>query len=122
VAAADWAYAWPAVVSRRGRRSPIRDDWTDRLASFLSPVGTAHAHGAPITGDVWLLELFIPDDACSARVFSTADSWTTDDATRARISTATVVEAELTWAYMEDAIVSEGPARRSGRHTVTVEP
>ncbi len=125
----DWEYAWPTVVTRRGRRIlprsgnlPIRAGWTDRLVSFLSPMGTAHAHGAPITGDVYLLELFIPDAECTVRVLSTTDRWPTDDATRAHVSAQTVVEAELTWAFMDDSVVQVGPMRREARHSVTVEP
>lgn len=124
----DGVYRWePPPKAGASARPP--DAWRvlgERLAALLSPISVAHAHGAPVTDDVYLLELFVPGAECPTRVVTTATSWPLDDDARGALQPGTTLQAQITWAYEEDSIVLEGtdsgPLRPASLHSVTLEP
>jgi len=104
---------------------PFTFTWTTPLIA-MAPVrhkrggigffSTAHAHGTPVTGDIYWLFFKLPGVAEPMTVLTTEGSWTpTDDEwTRLKAAGDGQIEAEIISAYMTENQVTQGPFKAEG--------
>lgn len=76
------------IALRDGAGAPAHP-FFDGLREFVGPMRAAHAHGAPVNGNAYLLVIGTPSNDHFVRVFTTKTSWTPDAATWEKIGTAT---------------------------------
>lgn len=92
---------------------------------FAIGIGEAHAHLPPITGDVYFLELSLPDAACDVTVLTTNEQYTLDADTweTLKLRAGQPVTLTITSVYvMENRITDDGgPFRASQAITFEVQ-
>lgn len=81
----------------------------DRLSNALVP--KAHAHLPPVTGDIYLVEIAVPERACPVAGLTTDLEWTLDEESWAVLKDAAGTDLSLTIvsAYLNENRVTEGP-------------
>lgn len=108
------SFSWRKAGSARRPAVPAQPSRLPRLLhaleTFLSPIGVAHAHGAPYTGPAYYLVFSVPNNAQLLRVFTAARSYTPDDASWAKLSAARgPIRLDISSAIFENSlIVSDG--------------
>ena len=96
---------------RLARAEPRRSLW-DTISGAL--IGSAWAHGAPVTGDVYALKFTIPGQECPVNVVTTDLEWiaTAEAAELLRATNGDPSRVQITGAYVRDNRLEEGPYRR----------
>lgn len=105
-----WKVGAPTATLTVPVARPSGPSFWQRLGRALDPIGTAHAHGAPMNGRAYFVTVSASGDAKVLRVFTTDLSFTPDAAAWQKLQaaaaplTVTIVNA----IYEEGRIVADG--------------
>lgn len=120
-----WSSALSASLGPSPRPSPalapMRRSPFDVLSDIVIP--KAHAHLPPVTGDVYLAEIAIPDRECPVAAHTTDLEWqlSDDDFGILKEAAGKDLTLTITSAYLTENRVSEGPYKASAPTTFRLE-
>lgn len=120
------AFTVPTEGQTLPASAPATFTWTTPLVAMgpgprphrggIGLFSTAHAHGTPVTGDIYWLFFTVPGLDEKITVLTTDGNWTPSDETWTQMKTAGVreIQVEIISAYLTENAVTDGPYKSAG--------